>query len=101
MKVANALHIGSPVEQRAHGFERPPAGGEVQRERVITRVSSVGVGAVLEQQPNRVGMMHGDVKTGCARVPFANKPGLARQQFAEGRDISSAACGKERVNRCR
>ena len=100
MKIANALHIGSAVEQRPHRLERASACGEVERERVITCVSSVGVGAVLEQQSHSVGMMHRDVKTGRARLAFAYEMGLARQQLAKGRDISRAARSEVVVNRC-
>ena len=80
MKIANALHIGSTIEQRSHRVERASASGEVQGERVIAGVPSVGVGAVVEQQPDGIGMMHSDVKTGRAELAFARESGLARQQ---------------------
>ena len=100
MKIADPVHIGSTVEQRPHRIQRAVARGEVQRERVITVVSRVGIRTVLKQQPDGFRMTHCGVKTGGARLAFAHESGFADQQFAESRDISRAARSEEGIHRC-
>ena len=100
MKIPDPVHIGSTVEQRPHRIQRAVARGEVQREGIITVVSGVGVRTVLKQQPDGTRMTHCGVKTGGARLPFADEPGFARQQLAKRRDIPRAARSEEGIHRC-
>ena len=91
MEIADTLHIRTGVEQRHYRFERATAGGKMQRKRVVTVVTSIWFCAVLEQQPDSLGMMHGDMEGGRSRVALASEAGLARKQFAQRRDVTRAA----------
>jgi hypothetical protein len=47
----------------------------VQREGVVANVPRMWVGAVLEQKPNGLRMMHGDMKTSRALIALVHKTG--------------------------
>ena len=99
MQVADAVHIGSGVEQQPHRFKRGTSCGEMERERVVTLVPSVRVSAVFEQKPDSVGPVHRQMQTGGARMALPNQIRLARQQFAQRREVAGPARREERLDR--
>ena len=62
--------------------------GEMERQCVVALVAGVGIGAVLEQEPDSLRMIYCDVKAGCARVTLMSEARLAREQFAQGGNVT-------------
>ena len=99
MQIAETMHVGTSVQKRSHRFKWTTACGEMKRKRIVTDVTLVGICAVLEQQPERLRVMHGDMKSCRAVVPCVNKRRLAGKEFAQLPDISRRACREESLDR--
>ena len=99
MQVAEAMHVGTSVQKRSHRFKWTTARSEMKRKRVVTDVTLVGICTVLEQQAERLRVMHGDMKSCRAIVAFVNKRRLAGKVFAQLPDISRRACREESLDR--
>jgi hypothetical protein len=102
VQVADAVHVRAGVEQRSHRVERGTPRREVQREGVVADVAGVWIGAVLEQEPQGVGVAYREVKPGRAvAIALAHQAGLAAQEAAERANVAGAASGEECVEVCR
>jgi len=66
VQVSSAVHIGTGVEENPDALEISLRRGEMQRAGVVANVANVRIGAVLEEQPQRLGMANRQVQPGAA-----------------------------------
>lgn len=99
VKVANAMYVGTRVEQQACGFDRTTAGGEMEWKRVVTHIARVRIRALFEQEPDCVRVLHSYMQRSGAIVAFMNETRLGGQQPAHGRDVAGSTRVEKRLNR--
>ena len=69
---------------------------------VVTLVTCMRIGAVFEQEPDCIRVMHGHMQRGRAIVTLVNETWLPSQKFAQRSDVSRGTRVEERLNRgCR
>jgi hypothetical protein len=90
------VDVGAGVEEHPHALEVPVRRGEVQRARVVADVAQIGIGAVLEQQPQRVRIADRLMQAGrAAGETFARETRIAREQIAQCIDVAVLARAQE------
>ena len=98
VQVSGPVHVGAGVEQQADALERAAGGGKVERRRVVIAVAGVGIRAVLEQHPERVGLLRRQVQArAAARHRLPGELGIDPEELSQSIRVS----GRARPYECR
>lgn len=96
------MHVAAGVEQGAYRVKMPVSSGPVQRITVIPCFACVGIGPVLEQQPNRTrkpSLCHGVQSRPAAvvelRVIGTHQKWVVSDQAAQRFDVARRTRGEE------
>jgi hypothetical protein len=66
MHVSNAVDVSAGVEKDSHAFEISVRRSKMQRAGVVSGVAGIRIGPVLDQQPHRIPVTHGQMQFGAA-----------------------------------
>ncbi len=97
VQVPEAVYVRPGVEQHPDRLDRADARRAVERKRVVADVARVGIRAALEQQPQRLGVAHGQVECGgTLRGALPDEAGMAVQKVFQRGQVTRTTRGEKR-----